>query len=178
MFAMLPCIPDMHRECSPGFRNQEHKTLQGLANGLVPVLVRVVVAPLKVILLFRTRGFRKVAISLVILCQVLVVHLVFILVPLVVVTSVFVVVPLALVVWMVIVALTETEPASAALMKSAVRYRFMWYFCSSLHPSRRPAEVLPTIAHSPADSFSRPGVLPVKERSVINYNELRGFTFL
>ena len=103
MFVMLPCIPDMHRECSPGFRNQEYKRLQALANRLVPVLVPVVMAPLKIIFLLGTRGFREITISLVILCQVLVVHLVFILVPLVVVTSVFVVIPLALVVWMVIV---------------------------------------------------------------------------
>jgi len=67
-----------------------------LADGLVAVLVRVVMAPLKIILLFRAGRSRKITISLVVIDHVLVVHLVFILVPLVVITSVFVVVTLGL----------------------------------------------------------------------------------
>ncbi len=69
-----------------------------LADGLVPVVVRVVMAPLKIILLFRAGRSRKISISLVVIDHVLVIHLIFILVPLVVVTSVFVVVALGLVV--------------------------------------------------------------------------------
>src|SRR6266446_10919411 len=70
---------------------------------LVPVLIRVVMAPLVVILLFSTSRFRELAIPLVVLGHVLVIHLVFVLVPLVVVTSVSIVVPLGPVIRVVVV---------------------------------------------------------------------------
>jgi hypothetical protein len=84
--------------CAAGVRFWVRKGFQGLADNLVPVLVWMFMAPLKIVLLFNTSRSRELTISLVVLGHVLVVHLVFILVPLVVVTSVFVVVPLGLVV--------------------------------------------------------------------------------
>jgi hypothetical protein len=61
-------------------------------------LIWVAMAPLKIVFLFSASRFLELPISLVILCHVLVVHLVFVRVPFVVVASVFVVVPLGLVV--------------------------------------------------------------------------------
>ena len=76
----------------PGVRNGAYKKS---ASGLVPILVRVAMAPLIIILFFPASRFRELTVSLVVLGYVLVVHLVFILIPLVVVASVFIVVPLS-----------------------------------------------------------------------------------
>src|SRR2546430_744435 len=78
----------------PGVRNGAYK-VQGVADNLVPVLIRVVMTPFEIIFPFPASRFRELTISLVVFFYVLVVHLVFILVPLVVVTSVSIVVPLA-----------------------------------------------------------------------------------
>jgi len=85
----------------PGDRKIQNSFAQkspGPADSLVSVLIRVIVAPLKIIFLFSTSRFRKITISLMVVGHVLMVGLVFMLVPLVVVTSIFVVIPLTLVI--------------------------------------------------------------------------------